>query len=426
MPPGRPPRPPGPPRAADGKGNAVYRIDKDGFVRAVFRRPVTILAMTVQAGALTLATGHGGQVFAVDLDDDRIIMLAKVDPKDVTAMAGEGEGKLYFGTAGKAGVFSLGRQFVGKGTCISKALDAKQISAWGTLSVRADVPAGCGATIATRSGNVAKPDDKTWSSWSAEVSVSPNWAAIGSPAGRFLQYRLTLSGNGRVSPLVEQVQLVYQASNLAPVIPAVQVAANFKPTPPRNGDKAGVQPMRYRIVVVKASDPNRDKLQFAFHFRRLGDKRWIKLTEKHAQPNYPWDTLGVADGTYELRVTVSDGGSNPTGSALTAARISRPVIVDNTPPEVADLVVKAAGKGKLGLAGKVADAGSRIGKIEYSVDTNDEWTVVGAADGICDSQRESFSTTIEDLEAGTHRIAVRVTDEFNNTGYASVEMTVGK
>lgn len=425
-PPGRPAPPKAVPAAVPGKGNAVYRIDKEGFVRAVFRRPVSIFAMAVRADTLVLATGHGGQVFFVELTDDRIAMLAKVDPKNVMAMAEDGKGRLYLGTAGKAGIFLLGRDFADKGTAVSNVLSAKQISRWGTLSVVADVPAGCAATIATRSGNVDEPDEKTWSSWSAEVPVSASWVPIGSPAGRFLQYRLTLTGKGQASPVVEQVKLVYQADNLAPVVSAVESKPNFKPAPPRTGEEPGSQPMRYRIIQTKAADPNGDDLQYALHFRRAGDVRWIKLAEKVKRPVYVWDTLGVGDGVYQVRVTVSDERSNPAGTELTAARISRPVIVDNTPPAVAELVVRAAGKGKVSLAGNVADATSRVERIEYAVDTNDDWTVVAAADGICDSQRESFSATAEDLDAGRHRIAVRVTDEFNNIGYASIEVTVAK
>ena len=423
--PSRPSGPPAPPAVAAGKGNAVYRIDRDGFVRAVFRRPVTILAMTMHQDKLTIGTGHGGQIFTIEPGDDRISVLVKVDPKDVTALAAGGKGELYVGTADKAGIFAVKPEFAGKGTCTSKVLDGKQISRWGTLSVRADVPAGCRATIATRSGNVAEPDEKTWSSWSAETPVSGQWTAIGSPAGRFLQYRLTLSSEGKATASVDQVQLVYQGDNLAPAVQAVQAMPNHKPGRP-DPSKAGDQPLRYRIIMAKAADPNGDDLQYAVHFRRDGHKRWIQLAEKLTEPLYSWDTLGVGDGSYQIRVTVSDARANPPATALTAARISRPVIVDNAPPQLTELAVKPAGKGKVNLAGKVADATSRVRTIEYSVNTNDEWAVITPDDGICDSQRESFSATIDQLDAGAHRIAVRVTDEFNNIGYASVEVTVAK
>ncbi len=408
--------------SAKAKGNAVYRIDPSGAVRAVFRRPVTILAMVLHEGALTLGTGHGGQVFGVQLDDDRTAMLAKVDPRDVTAMAADGDGKLYIGTAGKAGVFALGSGLARKGTLISKVLDANQIARWGTVGVRAQVPTWCKVTVAVRSGNVAKADDNTWSAWSGETKATAGWAGVEAPAGRFAQYRLTFTGNGKATPVVEQVQLVFQVQNLPPLITAVKVTPSASA---KSGQKSPTGRKPFRLVVIAATDPNGDKLRYAISFRRRGDKLWIKLADKHAKPLYAWDTLATVDGTYEVRVEASDALANPPASALTAARISRAVVVDNTPPRVAKLTVKAV-DGGVKVSGSGSDAASRIRTMAYAVDSNDEWIPLPAADGICDSRDEDFVVTIDGLAAGAHRIAVRVIDEFGNTGYAAREVTVKK
>ncbi len=405
------------------KGNAVYRIDQAGFVQAVFRRPVTILSMVMVAGGdLVLGTGHGGQVFTVGTDGEQICAIAKLDPKDVTVLASDSKGRLYIGTAGSGGLFALGKGFAEKGTYISKVFDAEQIARWGTMNVSADSPAGCGVTIATRSGNVAKPDEKTWSDWSVETVVAPGWLPIACPSGRFIQYRLTLAGEGKTTPSVDKVELVHQVGNLAPVVSSVQVAASAEAEP----GKETVGPMRFRIIQAKASDPNGDTVQYEFSFRQAGRKKWIKLLEKSPKPMYAWNTLTVPDGTYEVRAEVSDAPDNAPSAALTSARISRPVVVDNSQPKATDLVVKNLGKGEVSLSGKVDDAISPIRQIDYSVDSNEKWVTILPTDGICDSQKEAFSATVSDLEAGTHRIAVRATDAYNNTGYASVEVTVGK
>jgi len=416
----RPSRRPAPGAPAEGKGNAVYRIDAGGFVRAVFRRPVTLWAMVLRDGVLTLATGHGGQMFAIDLADDRTSMVAQLDPKDVTALAVDAKGKLVLGTADKAAVFAIGTDLARKGTLTSEALDAKQIAQWGTARVRADVPAWCSATIATRSGNVEEPDDKTWSTWSREMSVDKGWTRIASPAGRFLQYRLTLSRTGKSTPRIDHVRLVYQVQNLAPAVRAVQVV----PSPhPKQRDKTG-GPKPFRMIQIQATDPNGDPLSFKIEFRRLGHRRWITLAEKLGEPKYAWDTTGLAEGTYEVRVEASDTPSNPPPAALAAARISRPVVVDNAPPAVKALKAADGGKGTATFSGTVTDATSRIVRIHYAVDTNDEWVAVLPTDGMCDSQTESFSVRIAQIEPGAHRLAVRVVDEYGNTGYDAVEVDV--
>ena len=401
----------------------MYRIDADGFVRAVFRRPVTILSMVLQKGTLLLGTGHGGQVFAVEVQADRATVLTKVDPKDVTSLAVDATGRVYLGTAGQAGLFVLGRGYARKGTCISKPLDAKQISRWGTLRVLAEVPPGCGVTVATRSGNVAKPDEKTWSDWSAELPVGKGWTKITSPPGRFFQYRLTLQGSGKATPVVDQVEVVYQVGNLAPVVRAVTVVPSAHPKR-REERPGGRKP--FRMIRVQASDPNGDSLAYSYYFRRRGRKLWVKLLERSDRSSYAWDTTGLADGPYEVRVIASDEPDNPRGQALAVGRISRAVVVDNNPPAVSGLKAKDAGGGRALLTGKVADTTSRIVRIDYAVDTNDEWTPVLPDDGICDSTREGFSVTVPELEPGVHRLAVRVTDEYGNEAYTSVEVTIGK
>jgi len=102
------------------------------------------------------------------------------------------------------------------------------------------------------------------------------------------------------------------------------------------------------------------------------------------------------------------------------------VVVDNTAPQIADLAAKPAGKGVVAVGGVVTDKIGRIDRIAYAVNTNTEWTTVLPADGICDSQKETFAVDIKDLEPGTHLIAVQVADDSGNVAHASVEVTVAK
>ena len=147
-------------------------------------------------GKLILGTGNGGMVYSVSTDGDEIAPLIDTDAKQITALAAGPDGRVVFASANKGSVGTIGPDYARKGAYTSKAVDAKQISKWGTLRVRAAVPAGAKAAIATRSGNLAKPDDKTWSGWSKPQPVDGEYRPVMSPAGRFLQFRLILSGNG--------------------------------------------------------------------------------------------------------------------------------------------------------------------------------------------------------------------------------------
>lgn len=412
------------PTPTKGKGNAVYYIRPDGLVHTIFRKPVAILAMVMHKERLVLGTGNGGSIYAVTPDGDEIVQLADTDAKQVTALAvGGPDGRLVFATANKGSVGLIADVPATNGTLICQPLDAKQVAKWGTVRVHGDLPKGTRIGIATRSGNVAKAGDKTWSGWSREQAIGGDFLAVRSPPGRFLQYRLTLSGTGGVSPAVKQVEIVYQVGNLPPVVSGLTAVAVEKVA--LKGRTIVAPSKVYRTVKIDASDPNGDKLTFTVAFREQGTDKWITITDKLAAPAYIWDTRTIGDGVYELRVTASDKAANSPGSALEAARISQRIVVDNTPPVVKLLAAKAAGK-TVSISGQVTDASSRIATMEYAVDSQSQWLAVLPKDGIADSKREQLAFQVKDLSPGPHRIAVRAKDIYGNTGYASASVTIGK
>ncbi len=398
-------------------GNSVYFIRPSGVVEVVFRRPVTILAMALREGRLLLGTGNNGAVYSVRTDGDEIIELTRTESSQVTAMTVDADGALLAATSNPGSIVTLSDRFAAKGTLVSEVLDAGQIARWGTLNVDAAVAEGDGVTIATRSGNLAEPDDDTWSDWSREVPFAEGIAKIPSPSARYLQYRLTLTSGGATTPIVKGVQLIHQVGNLAPTVSGVTVEVG--------GGNGQPRPQASRTVNIEAKDVNGDKLTFQVAFRKVGSPVWIEVGEDLKNPQYVWNTMGVEDGEYELRVEADDSRSNPPGGKLTAARISDPIVVDNTAP----LIRRFAAQPKDGGAeftGLAEDRMSRIATIEYSLDAADDWSAVLPDDRICDELRERFAFTLDDLDPGAHRIAVRVTDALGNVGYASVTVIVPK
>ncbi|MDP6542709.1 MAG: hypothetical protein QGH60_01895 [Phycisphaerae bacterium] len=403
-----------------GKGNAVYHIQTNGLVRTIFRRPVTILAMRLRNDKLILATGNGGAVYSVRTDGARSEQLIDTEAKQVTALAYSGA-DLVFATANKGSVGTIFKNLAAKGSYSSVAMDAKQIVQWGTMRLTALSPDGAKVTVATRSGNLAKPDEKTWSSWSKEQTVNGGFIPIMCPSARFLQYRLSLSpGQGGAGPVVSGVAMIYQMANLAPVVPAVMFKTSGVPNEPKP-----VGQQKYRLVTIRAADPNGDKLIYSLEYRRIGSETWVLITDKHPKPLYVWNTLSVGDGEYELRVTAKDSPTNVTTAALSGSRVSERIIVDNTPPVIKDLSAKATGTAAV-VRAEVTDAGSRIVAIAYTIDSRDTWKTTLPSDGICDSAGERLAIQLKDLTPGTHRIAVRITDLYGNICYGYTSVTVVK
>ncbi|MBL8056601.1 MAG: hypothetical protein JNK29_07880, partial [Anaerolineales bacterium] len=109
------------------------------------------------------------------------------------------------------------------GEFISCAVDAEETTTWGTLALAADTPAGTAVAAETRTS----ADNANWSAWTAVGAGGQ----IASPAGRFLQYRLTFStANPLISPEVRQVvvtpQTGWRHTALADFNQTCAVAAN--------------------------------------------------------------------------------------------------------------------------------------------------------------------------------------------------------
>lgn len=405
--------------APAGPGNAIYYIHKSGMVETVFREKVTILDMILHRGRLYLATGHAGRILRVESDGDAHLPLVDTEAKQATSLALNDNGDVVFGTANPGSVGVVAADLAQEGTLTSQPLDAKQIATWGSARVvLSGLPEGTQVSLSTRTGNLAEPDEKTWSHWSqTQVVTGDRFLSLQSPAARFLQYRLHLRGRERKTPKVSRLELIRQVGNLGPTISAIKV------TPANKAGGAPAPTLVYRMIEISAADGNSDSLQLSLFFRPVNDGPWIQMVKELTESSYAWDTRNVVDGTYELRVVVSDAPSNPPDLARKAARISETVTVDNTAPKVEGLQAARAGD-RFVVTGKVSDATSRVVSMHYAIDGQDNWKALLPADGVADSQSEAIRFTIDKLDAGTRRILVRVSDVYGNTGYDSVVVNV--
>jgi hypothetical protein len=411
------------------EGNAVYKIDKDGFVTEIFRQQVLVLAMVEHQGTLLIATGSEGEIYQVNPAADETVVLAKVDPKQITCLLPASDGNIYMGMANVGSIASMSSGLATRGTYTSPVMDATQISRFGKMQIHGSLPAGTTLTIATRSGNVKEPVEKGWSKWSDEAPAE-EYLSITSPSARFLQYRLTFASKDAVNtPIVEDVSVAYQVPNLAPQIKAVRIVNAPDPNAQQGAAGGGENELRRveashrQMIMWEASDPNNDALQYTLYFRRTPGGPWILLKDKLTDPQFEWDTRSVADGRYEVKVVASDANANPPGQGKTASRVSDPLLVDNTPPVIGDL--KWAQKGnEVHFDFKIVDQTSTVAACDYSVDSNRDWQMVLPVDNIFDSPEETVSFSLPGLRAGQHQVTLRATDAKGNQAFQTVFVTV--
>jgi len=409
--------------AVEKEGNAVYRIDNQGFVQELFRDSVMILKLVEVDGKLLAATGNEGQVFVIDPVTRENAVLVDFDSEQVPALMINNDGHTVLGTANPAELLSLGSDYGHLGTYTSAALDAAQISLWGTLAVTADIPEGSSLTVETRSGNVQDPEQAAWSAWSqAQVlmpdadlpALAPKEIKVQSPPARFLQYRLTLTGANDRTPVVDRVEAAYVTPNLKPVINTVTAAYPEQENP---GDPTA-PPVTLMNIEWEAADDNQDALVYKLEYQPAGSDYQMLIEEDLTEMAYEWETRRVPDGRYTVRVTADDRTNNPGDMAMTATRLAAPVLIDNSAPEVT--AAQSVSGDTVTVSGSASDAWSAIGSVGYALDNADEFIPVLPEDLIYDSTKESWVVTISDLSPGPHVLTLRATDTRGNAVYQSV------
>lgn len=439
--PGARPLPPGIGRipGATPPGNAIYRIDPHGFVTEVFRQPGMVLSLLERDGVLIVGTGSEGLVYQVNPAAEETVVLAKVDPKQVTSLLAGKDGRIILGLSNVGGLASMSSGFAHEGTYTSPVLDAGQVSRFGKMRLQGLLPQDATLTVSTRSGNLQEPSDTSWSKWSAPAPAT-EYVPIGAPPARFFQYRLTFaSQNGATTPVVEEVDVAHQVPNLAPQVRAVRIVPAPEMEGPRGMLGMGMrmpQPMaqqdpskpqtpgRLRMIAWDASDPNNDDLKFSLYLRRGSSGPWVLMEEKIEEPQYLWDTRTAADGRYQIKVVASDVKANALGEGKDALRVSDPVVVDNTPPTIGDIKSTPLPKGAK-VQARVVDRTGTVTGVEYSVDSKDDWQAVRASDNIFDSPEEGVTFSVEGLPPGSHQVMIRATDAHGNQSYEAVRVVIG-
>jgi hypothetical protein len=409
----------------------VYRIQPDGDPRKVWSDPqdlVYALALDTR-GSVVLGTGNHGALYRLDSDSayTRLVNLASTQ---VTALLSAPDGKLYAATGNIGKLFAVGPQAEASGVYESDVLDADEFSYWGRLTRDPETP---GVQFETRSGNLNRPQ-QNWSLWQALSS-----GRVISPAARFLQYRVTLTGSATLA----SVDVAYQMKNVAPRIESLEITpANYKfpaaaNAPPPASPSLNLPPLGRRPAAAAAgapssspantpalswakgqmgarwssADDNGDTLAYKVEIRGEKETAW-KLVRERVYENYiSWDSTAYPDGKYVLRITASDQPSNPPDQALTASRESEPFTIDNTPPSIVCCTQQGSA-----IVFTAKDELSTLGKAEYSMNGGD-WIVTQPTTRITDSKEHEYRIELA-RPSGETTVAVRVTDEFENQSVA--------
>jgi hypothetical protein len=195
---------------------------------------------------------------------------------------------------------------------------------------------------------------------------------------------------------------------------SVEPPARPKSDKSRNPPSSSVYKIKW-----KTENPDNDALRFRIEYALERSEAWRSLlreSEVVTGSEQSWETDGVPDGFYRVRVQASDELDNPESAVLKSSTVSEPVLVDNHPPHVDELRVDAAR-----ITGVARDNLGPISKLEYTVDGL-EWKLLSTEDELFDTATERFALPLASLPKGNHVVVVRASDARANT--ASAEITV--
>jgi len=418
---------------------AVYQVSPEGLSRKLWSSSEEMpysLVFDKNRERIIFATGNQGRLYAVNKNGD-YELLTQETSEQLYAIY-ELNGQYYVIGNNPAALGILLPEGNLSGSYLSSVLETGGTSIWGRISWEADLPAGATIQVQSRSGNSGEPDD-TWSDWSPPYARPDE--KILSPAGRYLQLRVNLKAQaGQKFPAVQKLVVFYQQLNLAPAIEKVEVlpANQVYLKPPEqdevilglekaSAESAGkkedggffLNPKKserqgFRTITWEASDENDDKLSFNVYIRSEKDKSWHLMADELSDKVFSFDTRHYPDGTYFIKIEASDLPVNPPGTEKKAEKISRPLVIDNSLPEVKNFVAAKTSRG-LEVSFSAEDKYSYIEEVKVLVKP-DDWQLVFPVDGLCDSTAESFKFSLNLKASSDNLMIIRVKDSFGNIG----------
>lgn len=476
--------------AVTGPKGLLYKINPaTGETTVAFDRAATFYTAirTAADGTLYASTVNAlFHIFPSPTDPTQTIVLPLDNPKDVDflTIAVQPNGAVVAGTGNIGEIYTSQPDSAAgansSGTFTSVVHDTKLSSRWGSLRWEGALPEAASVTAETRTGSVAEPDS-SWTDWSAVRSVSgAREGTITSPAGRFIQYRLTMhEGKNGQSPAVREVALGYLPRNQAPKVTfanptggerwsktqtlrwngndpdsdtltydltySTDAGVTWKPVPTpakpatpapatatvaANPDTATLvlaiatdTPAKmleeYKKKVAEMNLPEAMKASIVEEYRLSQEKKPAPAATATSlrENSKAVDTTLLPDGTYWFKVVASDRVSNPI-DGLTAMALSEPVLIVNAPPKITFSGKPTITSDKrVLLKGALTQAHVNVTAGQYRIDGGD-WFAAAPVDGLFDSRNDSFTVETTPLTPGKHTIEV---EAFNAAGGKSLE-----
>jgi len=426
----------------DNQPSSLYKVSPEGVAKTLWQSNEELiysLFWNEQKRQLLFGTGKNGRIYAIE-KNEKVSLICQRDSEQIYLL--EPFGSTIFTLANNPASFLVlhpEQRF--EGVYTSRIFDTKNISSWGKIDWKSEVPDGASLQIQTRSGNSKEPN-QTWSDWSPPYS-NIQGEQILSPKARFLQFKILFKAlSGRATPRFYNATLFYLQTNVPPLVSGVELLPSnevfLKPLSQdeiiwgqhlsssekaKNNDRTKmymatkkVQRKGFQTILWDAEDKNGDSLLFSIFIRNEDESKWRMLKEGWVEKIFAFDTLSFPDGNYFIKIEAEDSPSNPLGMDLKSEKISRLLIIDNSLPVIKNFQVDR-NKDSVTIRFLAEDTSSFIKDVQFLI-RPDEWRTIFPKDGICDSKIEEFEMTVVLPPKADNLITIKVKDSRDNVGVA--------
>lgn len=425
-------------------GPALFHLTPEGSATVVWQCPERAIHCLArdEDGSILVGTGDAAALYRIDSNGTESL-LWRPGENQVLSILRSG-GTIHAGTGNPGRWYRLehGREMAG--TLTSRVLDAGDPVSWGRIHWNGTGVGRGGVEFETRSGFTQTPDP-SWNDWQKVSLDEERSGAVPSPPARFLQWKARFKPDNVGGPVVYGVRVTYAGANRRPRIEALRVSPDIAMYATSEGSRGSISQLlpggvhidyslpppgmmtvsardvptwvrRIRSVAWEATDPDGDILSYTLEIRAAGETEFRALARDIRETAWSFEEGMIPDGTYQMRLTVSDEPSNAPGTALKDSRLTPPFRVDTIPPVIDQVRVRRTGDGGIRIEGRARDENSPVTSVEVSLD-NGPFLPLTAGDGIFDSLEESFHGTVRPASGQTGEwIVIRAQDAAGNRG----------
>jgi sugar lactone lactonase YvrE len=204
----------------------VVRISPQGDVKTLWDKSKSAVTALARDSAGNLYASSGAAIVRIE-EDGEVVTHSDAKRGQFMALDAGARGEVVAGSVNVGAVYRL--EPARMGAYESVVHDTRLSSRWGELRWLGRAGEGDTVRLDTRSGDSPEPD-ATWSAWIAIPDGAAGGASdrsgareagggrVMSPAGRYVQYRVTLTRGAEAGPVLQEVSLSYLPRNSAPSV----------------------------------------------------------------------------------------------------------------------------------------------------------------------------------------------------------------